>query len=113
MSCHYRCSRCRARNVLPRAVHEYIRKPTCKSCGYARFYPDWERVRRKSCTCEGAYHWGAHRAGSPYCLQNPNAYINRAKRGGASDEDLADLRIDLALSGIGGRSNFPPGVVPF
>lgn len=112
MSHHYRCNKCSTRNVLPRALHLYRRIPKCRNCLHDRFRVDKERANRVSCWCEGAYHWGAHRAGSPMCIHNPNVWINRAKRAGATDDDLIEIRIDLALEGIGGKV-VPHGVVPF
>jgi DNA-directed RNA polymerase subunit RPC12/RpoP len=91
MSHHYRCNRCRTRNVWPRALADYKRGRTCKHCGHARFYVDKERVNRKPCTCSGAYHWGAHRPGSPMCDRNPLADANRARRSGAADDVVAAL----------------------
>jgi hypothetical protein len=94
--------------------NEYRRRaPTCRNCGHDRFYVDRERVERVSCICEGAHHWGAHRAGSTYCEKNPNVWFNRAKRAGATPEMLADLRVDLALAGITLGQAYPPHVVPF
>lgn len=113
MSCHYRCSKCRSRNVLPKALFAYKRTPRCKSCNYQRFFIDKERTTRQVCRCEGAYHWPSHRPKSPYCMQNPNVFINRARRAGATDEELAELSMELSLAGVGGRSDFPPGMVPF
>ena len=53
MSHHYRCNKCRGRNVWPKALHAYVRGRACKHCGHDRFYVDKERVARKSCGCRG------------------------------------------------------------
>jgi hypothetical protein len=92
MSFHFRCSACRGRNTLARHWKDYKRPRRCKHCrAVDRFYVDKERVARLSCFCQGAYHWVAHRPGSPMCEQNPAYLVNRARRGGAEDHDVAQL----------------------
>lgn len=51
------------------------------------------------CEC-GGYHY-PHRPGSSCCVLNPMAAVAHAVRAGASAEDVMDLRIDLALEGVG------------
>jgi hypothetical protein len=47
------------------------------------------------CNCGGYHH--PHRPGSACCDSNPQVRGNRARREGASDEDLLDAMIDDAL----------------
>jgi hypothetical protein len=94
MSCHYRCSKCRTRNVWPKALGEYKRGRKCRHCGYEKFYVDKERVSRKPCRCEGgliSMKNGAipHRPGSPCCVQNKKFEFNRAIREGLDADDIA------------------------
>lgn len=96
MSCHYRCSKCRGRNVLPRLLSEYKRPRKCKHCGHGHFYLDKERTYRSVCRCEGSYHWGAHRPGSRMCEHNSMVDVHRARRAGASDTVLLDLAAEAA-----------------
>lgn len=84
----YRCSRCRTRNSFNHSVAWYKRPRKCRDCGHAHFYPDRERMARKSCDCLGAYFWGKHRWGAAYCENNPDWEYNRAIRDGASAEDM-------------------------
>ena len=85
----YRCSRCRTRNSFHHPVDWYKIKRKCRDCGYQKFYKDKERRARQPCRCSGAYHWGAHRLGSPMCEHNPNYQANRALRDGTPLEDVA------------------------
>ena len=48
------------------------------------------------CTC-GGYHF-AHRPFSRFCDQNPMADVWRAARGGATDEQLNDIALEVALT---------------
>lgn len=92
MSHTYKCSRCRTRNVWPKALAAYKRGRRCKACGYARFYVDKERVNRKACRCDGYHH--PHRPDSPCCVSNPQHLANRARRAGASKIVIAALEIE-------------------
>ena len=98
MSYVYRCSRCRTRNSFPRSVLSYVRPRKCRDCGYQKFYVDRERVSRVSCRCEGAYHWIAHRPGSPMCEKNPEYRANRAIREGADEDDISFMGLRLTES---------------
>ena len=133
MTYPYRCCACRARNTSKRQVNNWLPvrglKMTeseikqrvkdeggmrCWSCGHTSFYLDKYRLMRAVCRCDGTpYHWGAHRPGSPHCEKNPNFIMNRARLHGATDEQLEDLRVDLALEGIGGTIYKPGAEVPF
>lgn len=125
-----RCSRCRTRNTFkkcpvnylpPRGLKQTVKEVNailrrtggkrCRDCGHTSFYLDVERTNRKPCHCRGAYHWGPHRPGSPYCEHNPNGWLNRARRAepAANDEDLV---FSLSLAGLGGKT-FPADVIPF
>ena len=83
----------------------------CKSCAHTSFYTDKYRMLRPVCDC-GGYHF-KHRPGSPYCTAHPRVDINRAKRAGATDAQLADLQLELACHGIGGTVHKPGAEVPF
>lgn len=50
----------------------------------------------KACTC-GGYHY-PHRPFSRYCDQNPMADAWRASRDGATEEQLADITLEIALT---------------
>ena len=68
----------------------------CRHCGHGRFYVDRERLYRSVCRCDGAYHWGTHRPGSPMCEQNLAVDVHRAKRQGCTAEEVLQLAADLA-----------------
>jgi len=82
----YRCPECRT----PRKSWDLFVKH-CLTCP------------RKTCSC-GGYPY-THRPGSPCCEQHPRATLYRAERAGATPEQLADLRLELALAGVGGGAN--------
>lgn len=111
----YRCSRCRARRTLPRRLDQYAREPKCKACGYTRFYVDRSRLEREPCRCDGGLMGRTggipHRPGAACCEHNPRHVINRAKRAGASAEDLMDIMIDMAWEDDGGTP--APDECPF
>lgn len=96
MSYQYRCSRCRGRNVLPRALEDYKRAPKCRHCQYTHFYVDKGRVNRKDfCRCSG-YHY-THRIKSPFCEHNPNyEFLVRTLR---YREDPATVIADISRRG--------------
>lgn len=113
MSYHFRCNRCRGRNVMPRHWRDYKRPKRCKHCGHQRFYVDKERVARLSCFCQGAYHWEAHRPGSPMCERNPLHEANRARRQGAGEAVVAALiakviPMQQQQPGLAGIDEAPP-----
>jgi hypothetical protein len=85
--------KCRGRNLLQSKIEGYY-GPECRHCGHQRFYLDRRRQWRTDyCTCDG-YHY-KHRAGSPFCMLNPNYEFNvRTRRYG---EDPAEVQLDLAL----------------
>lgn len=97
MSHVYRCSRCRTRNTFARAVGSYIRPRHCRDCGYTRFYVDRERIMRPVCRCN-AYHWPAHRPGSPMCEKNPRVDANRAKRQGLDEDEILWLGLGAIVA---------------
>jgi len=120
MTYPYKCCRCRARNTSTRKVNNWLpvrgQKLTddeltrrlkdeggmrCRSCGHTSFYLCKYRLMRPVCRC-GGYHF-THRPGSPHCEANPRVDINRAKRAGATDDQLDELRLDLAWSGVGAQ----------
>lgn len=132
MTYPYRCCSCRARNTSKVKVNNWLpvrgqkltaRELTkrlkeeggarCWSCGHTSFYLDKYRMQRRPCVCDGSYHWGPHRPGSPYCIHNPHVHMNRARREGATDEQLDDLSLDLAWSGEGGKHYHPGAECPF
>jgi len=82
----YRCPECRT----PRKSYELFVKH-CLACP------------RKTCTC-GGYHY-AHRPGSPCCEHNPMSVLHSAARAGEPPEVLDDIRLELALAGVGGGAN--------
>lgn len=102
-----RCSKCRTRHTFPKAPEAYARPPVCRvtNCGSTRYYMDRERTLRVPCRCAGAYPWPSHRKGSPMCEHNPNWMVNRARRQGLDDEDIA-------LAGLG-RIHQPGEPIPF
>lgn len=85
----YRCSRCRTRNRFKHNIGWYKIKRKCRDCACTVFYVDKERERRKPCKCDGAYAWGSHRLGSPFCMANPQWQAQRARRDGADDGEIA------------------------
>jgi len=101
MSFIYRCSKCRTRNTFRHAVDWYKRRRKCRCCGHSGFYVDRERARREACNCSG-YHF-PHRPGSPCCDSNPETDVNRARRAGATAEDILEIRLALAWDAEGGR----------
>jgi hypothetical protein len=103
-----RCNKCRTRHTFPKAPEAYKRPPKCRvtNCGSTRFYMDKERTLRVPCRCSGAYHWGAHRKGSPMCIFNPRHLEHRARRQGLDDDDLA-------LAGVLGTQMAPGVPIPF
>jgi hypothetical protein len=112
MSHHFRCCRCRGRNVMPRHWRDYARPKRCKHCGHTTFYLDKERLARQPCRCDGAYHWPAHRRGSLMCEHNLLFEANRARRSGA-DDDVVDALIRKARAmseqiGLEGVEEAPP-----
>jgi len=58
------------------------------------------------CQC-GGYHY-AHRPGSPCCDANPMGAWHLAARAGASEPELAEIALDLALYGPGRRTTLWP-----
>lgn len=48
------------------------------------------------CDC-GGYHY-KHRPGSPYCHGNPMSAVLHALRDGASDEQVAEIEIEVATT---------------
>ncbi|MGC4075449.1 MAG: hypothetical protein QM702_00125 [Rubrivivax sp.] len=105
MSFHFRCQRCRGRNVMPRHWHDYARPKRCRHCGHTRFYLDRERTYRTCCSCDGAYHWGPHRPGSPLCWHNRHWQANRAARDGEDDAIVAALRSQAdAMTGLAAQA---------
>lgn len=92
--------------MLPRLLSEYKRPRRCKHCGHGHFYLDKERTYRSVCRCDGAYHWGPHRPGSPMCEQRPMFEVNRARRSGV--DDLLDVAADVALNTPGRVSSECP-----
>lgn len=110
MSHHYRCSRCRTRNVWPKAFSEYKHGRRCKHCGYERFYVDKERVNRKPCKCDGGLLTGRgsipHRPGSPCCIHHPRFEFNRAIREGMDPHEAAFI-------GLGAIRSEPGAECPF
>lgn len=77
-----RCPQCRTRRTTYKLMQQHI-----KATGH------------KLCQC-GSYHY-AHRPGSSFCEQNPRAAYFHAMRAGASDEELLDILVELALTGPG------------
>lgn len=106
MTYPYRCSRCRTRNLFARPVEKYVRQRKCRDCGHTSFYVDRERATRRPCRCDGAYHWGPHRKGSPCCVHRRGFEAFRAVRAGADE-------IDMALAGIGGQEHQLGAECPF
>lgn len=94
MTWHYRCMKCRGRNVFLRELDTYIRRKKCRHCGHFRFYLDRRRQWRTDyCRCNG-YHY-THRIGSPYCEHNENYQVN--VRVGRYGEKLEDVLEDIKL----------------
>lgn len=91
----YRCCGCRTRNTFSRKVNAYIIKRKCRSCGNRTFYVDKERMSRTSCTCSG-YHY-PHRPGSPCCESNALHQAHRARRWGASLDELYNIFAEEAF----------------
>lgn len=104
---YYRCNRCRTRNTFARRVDDYLRERTCRCCGHNRFYVDKERHARKPCYCDGGLFGRTgsipHRPGSPCCTLNTWHPWHRAKVMGADEEALAEIAMELAWDGEGGR----------
>jgi hypothetical protein len=50
----------------------------------------------KLCNC-GGYHY-AHRPFSPFCYSNPMAPALHASRGGASDEEVFEIMLEIVWS---------------
>ncbi len=102
----YKCSKCRTRKTLPKRLDQYQREPKCRECGHREFYLDQSRLRRRVCRCDGGLLGRTgpipHRPGAACCEQNPQSILNRARRAGASPEDLMDIMIDMAWETDGG-----------
>lgn len=116
MSFIYRCSKCRTRNTFKQAVVNYkpmrglpkltgnaLKKELkangskqCRHCGHYHFYVDKDRIQRPVCVCGGMHF--AHRPASSMCEQSPKADLLRAMRDGATDAQIEDLRMELALA---------------
>lgn len=73
-----RCPVCRTRRTTAVAMREHLRK-----------WEDHDQV----CVC-GGYHY-PHRPGSPCCVENPLAHVNRALRAG-EELDPIDIEVELA-----------------
>jgi uncharacterized protein (DUF2237 family) len=75
----------------------------CNTCGTRRstfvalLKHKRDKGHGKNCTC-GGYHF-PHRPGSPCCEENGFATWHRAKRAGATPDELLDAFIDDALFG--------------
>lgn len=77
-----RCPECRSRRATYESMQQHI-----KATGH------------KLCQCGGVdgYHY-PHRPGSPLCEKNTRLDYNLALRAGASDEELLDILLDIALT---------------
>lgn len=75
-----------------------FRCPECRTRrrSHALFTQHLRESGHKVCIC-GGYHY-QHRPGSPYCERNPQSAALLASRYGASDEEVADIALDLALA---------------
>lgn len=75
-----------------------FRCPECRTRrrSHGLFTQHLRESGHKACIC-GGYHY-KHRPGSPYCVHNPMSAALLASRYGASDEEVADIALDLALS---------------
>lgn len=74
----YRCPECRTRRKSWGLLTQHI-----KDSGHGL------------CHC-GGYHYG-HRPFSPYCERNPQSGALLARRYGASDDEVLEISIQLAL----------------
>lgn len=82
MTRRFRCPACRTRRTSFVALLEHCEKHDHKLCG-----------------C-GGYQY-AHRPYSPYCHQNPQSGALVAWRSGASDEEVSEISVELALTTAG------------
>lgn len=75
-----------------------FRCPECRTRrrSHGLFTQHLRESGHKACIC-GGYHY-KHRPGSPYCVHNPMSAAFLASRYGASDEEVAEIAVDLALS---------------
>jgi len=75
-----------------------FRCPECRTRrrNHGLFTQHLRESGHKACIC-GGYHY-KHRPGSPYCVQNPMSAALLASRYGASDDEVAEIALDLALS---------------
>lgn len=99
MTWHYRCMKCRGRNVFRRMLEDYLRPKRCRHCGHGAFYLDRARQWRTDyCRCTEGYHY-THRVGSPLCVHNPDFQTNvRVERHGEKLKDvLEDIAFDKAF----------------
>jgi hypothetical protein len=106
----YRCSKCRGRNTLPRALEDYIRVPKCRHCAHGSFYVDKIRLARRdgheNCRCGGYHH--THRIKSKFCEHHPDYQFNvRTMR---YKECPEEVRLDIAFNT---EQQPPTKVTPF
>lgn len=75
-----------------------FRCPECRTRrrSHGLFTQHLRESGHKACIC-GGYHY-KHRPGSPYCVHNPMSAALLASRYGASDDEVAEIALDLALS---------------
>lgn len=75
----FRCPECRTRRRDQKLFTQHLRE-----------------TGHKACIC-GGYHY-KHRPGSPFCAANPMSGALLASRYGASDEEVAEIALELSLT---------------
>ena len=75
----YRCPECRTRRSTLGLLTRHL-----------------QQTDHAVCHC-GGYHY-AHRPGSPYCVHNAQSPALLAWRAGASDDEVLEISIELALT---------------
>ncbi|MFV0676687.1 hypothetical protein [Variovorax sp. tm] len=75
-----------------------FRCPECRTRrrDHGLFTQHLRATGHRLCRC-GGYHY-EHRPGSPYCERNPMSAALLASRHGASDEEVFDIALEIALT---------------
>lgn len=81
--------------------HHRFRCPACRTrrTSFVALLEHCREHDHKLCTCGGYHH--PHRPASPYCHHNPQSAALVAWRDGASDDEVSEISVELALTTAG------------